>query len=484
MSWKFAGEFMKKISINVRDCFFVVGPILIALYPIFFLWNVNANEISNINDILVPSLSVAVLAIVLFFAQLFLFKDAAKSSFVSSIIMLLFMNFRYILEITQNVIPKVKYWHIMLVVIYLIAGLSYLMSKIKKGTINLASGIISLLFAVLLLINLVPAVFTTMKISSESNRLKNVEVEQGVQNVANTRNVYWLLMDEYASNDNMEKYYGYDNSQFTRDLEELGFNVSYSSKNRFKLTAYVLVDLLHLDRVVTEEFFNNEEPYKSLLDNNKLIPLIKQHGYEAVPLTLSTQYNYGVGDRASKPTATTVEGYSVTDLIFSKTAIYPFIIADNSIAVSRILGDFDTLKNLTPTKNESQFYLWHTSAPHVPFLFDANGELTEPHNQFNVDDPQYYLGYYQFVTDQMYSNVSKIVKEDPTAIIAVLSDHSIRIGASTTKDVPLEDSVKVFTALYVGGEKREIEGYDIVNLMRTIVNETFGLDYEMLPQLP
>ena len=63
---------------------------------------------------------------------------------------------------------------------------------------------------------------------------QDIPVEEGISELqfsGETRNVYYMIFDEYGGSENLMHFYHEDNEEFFSALEQRGFAVSRSSKN-------------------------------------------------------------------------------------------------------------------------------------------------------------------------------------------------------------------------------------------------------------
>jgi hypothetical protein len=87
--------------------------------------------------------------------------------------------------------------------------------------------------------------------------------------------------------------------------------------------------------------------------------------------------------------------------------------------------------------------------------------------------------------------VTNIIKNDPDAIVIIQSDHGYRQAyylknwyGETYDDWGLEMQYirNILNAVYYKGEKIDIENYSGVNTLIIVLNEHFGMNYELLEQ--
>ena len=69
---------------------------------------------------------------------------------------------------------------------------------------------------------------------------------QIVENSNEYRDIYYVIFDAYSSNAQMQRNYGFDNSEFTRALEARGFFVAYESRSNYGVTLASLASSLNM----------------------------------------------------------------------------------------------------------------------------------------------------------------------------------------------------------------------------------------------
>lgn len=87
-----------------------------------------------------------------------------------------------------------------------------------------------------------------------------------------------------------------------------------------------------------------------------------------------------------------------------------------------------------------------------------------------------YLEMVKYVNKRLISALTRLVEQDPDAVIILCSDHGNRFG-------PVTDEMKtriLNTVYYLGEEISELEGLSGINTLRYIFNREFDLKLEYL----
>jgi hypothetical protein len=124
---------------------------------------------------------------------------------------------------------------------------------------------------------------------------------------------------------------------------------------------------------------------------------------------------------------------------------------------------FYTLNQATSlsTLQSPKFVYAHVLLPHMPFIFDKDGNMLPPQDNY---DWHYYLGQHQYATKLMEDLITKLLANanprNPPVII-IQSDHGARNMIRKAKDnilmdgylenYPIDNAYKNFNAMYLPG---------------------------------
>ena len=102
--------------------------------------------------------------------------------------------------------------------------------------------------------------------------------------VQNKPNIYYFILDMYSSNSAIKELSGYDNSQFTKRLESMGFTVCYDSESNYYGTQASMASSLNM-RHLTEQEMKSTETLFQLIRGNKTARMLRDTGYKYIFLT-------------------------------------------------------------------------------------------------------------------------------------------------------------------------------------------------------
>jgi hypothetical protein len=327
--------------------------------------------------------------------------------------------------------------------------------------------------------------------------------------------IYFILLDAYSSPNALAEIYGLDITPFTEALEALGFQVAYSSRANYSITALSMSSMLswdYLDALIEIDDLSTTDRslVYSLLHDNATTRLLREHGYEVV------FYRSPYSPLRSSPVADAhVPRVAVADfevVWFAQTGLLPALRAvcgvlscpekggvaflpDSPVAHER---QFASLASGSGGRGRPKFHYAHFLLPHDPFVFHADcshrAEPYRPGVDPHVDELELRVMYAEQVecaNRLVLETVDRILARDgPAPVIILQSDHGF---GRLTADRPIRDEawdsdrirerMELFAAYYVPGMEGELtyEGITPVNAMRSVFSEVFDLSLSPLP---
>ena len=128
-------------------------------------------------------------------------------------------------------------------------GLWAILKKFKQiETLDKYLAIVSITLLVLGLFNAIT--FEVQKIRSNRQNLENAmsQIHGGFSlQVETLPDIYYIILDAHARSDVLNQRFGYDNTAFITELENLGFFVARCSQSNYWQTEYSLTSALNMD---------------------------------------------------------------------------------------------------------------------------------------------------------------------------------------------------------------------------------------------
>lgn len=456
--------------------FYLLEILFVSVFPVFFLFFNNIGDVRVSEFVPVASL-VYITSIIGWGILSLITKSGFKGAVFTTILILLFENFQLILQIVNKIAPQVKYWHLLIVVIYLLAILIvFVSSKINQETANMILSVALIVFCSLAIINFISAVPKIFSSKNEATVETNVVNE--ISKMEDMPNVYWLIFDEYSAFDVIQKYYDYSNEEFVAFLEEHKFSVSKSSVNESQQSNTILCNYAHLDYVTDDSVSYNDRA--DLQKQGIVFDLFRQYGYEIDSICGGAAFGL---DEATVE-STSMSGETFSDLIYKNTVIYPFM-NNNS---NEVAAEYDSAlkrfenKDLYVNNENPRFIFSYFNLPHQPFVFDANGNEVSVLHQNDWVNKEYYLNQYIYTTMRIEKVVSSILQNDPDSVIIIQSDHSARSLQSESGEYLIDkyDRRHCLNVVYFRGDDIEIEGLSGTNTLRYVFGKILNVDMPTL----
>jgi hypothetical protein len=298
--------------------------------------------------------------------------------------------------------------------------------------------------------------------------------------------IYFIVLDQYASFEEIKKVHNYDNSDFAEYLSRLGFYLPSNSRSIYDITHLSLATSLNMEPAGLEENRSQLGSFSAFLmsslgedtcrdwnafkmiRNNRVVRILKANGYKYVHLGggwfYYTRYNRWA-DVDINYFGFHPKNEFVCLLLDASIARIPMIVINRGTTRGCIEKELDALSQV-PEITGPKFVFAHVICPHPPFVFGQNGEKVSGGS---------YKDQYAFVTKKARIFIDNILSKSKTPPIIVLqSDHG-------SKAAP-QYSHHIFNAVYLPDHRTGIisDTLSSQNMFRVIFNEYFGGKYPLL----
>lgn len=464
-----------------------IYPILLAIYPIIFLFAYNIEEV-QFRELAAPLITAVISATVLFAIFKRILKNTEKSAISTSIIIIIFFTYGYIFDYLENfniTIATFRHKELIAIILFLLIYLIYSIHKTKisfRSTTRLFNSILIVLIIInIVSIGLFQVREVSKKTSIEDEKQSGQQKDQKTQ-TNSSNDIYYIILDEYPSLSTVKNIYNYQNTSLENFLQEMGFYIATDSQTKHTSTWYSLAESLNMKYIVRKEtpiaeITNNFEEYE--------VPkYLSSKGYKYVEISnrkLNPQDCYN---------KTTEDSESFNTLILEITILRPFIhnlFEEGEITRCEELKKLDSLLNSIDIAGP-KFVYTHLKITHTPFVFDKNGDKVGKENYKNWKDKSYYLDSYIFLNSKLKVILSEIIEKSPETIIIVQSDHGPRGGMGKAEinnpkrlDLGFEFE-KIFNAYYFPDKNYNELSRSIApaNSFRVIFNKYFADSFNML----
>jgi hypothetical protein len=487
---------------------FPLAPFALAIFPILSMLASNVKEVSLtvvIRPMLI-SLMVTMLLLVVFRLVL---RRWDKASLVTSFILVLFYSYGQVYSwLEQNPVAGFSLgrhrYLIFLYVLVLIVGLWSLTFKLKNYTQALfLTNVISLTLLALPVIQI--TWFTLQNSLTQGKAVQAAaELDKPLEpNVQPLPDVYYIVLDSHTRNDALVEDYGFDNSVYLNELQEIGFYIADCSRSNYDYTQGSMVAALNMDYLSgLDQYLKqlNSDDIWILLKQSRVRQLLENAGYKTV--AFDTGYEWSRLEDADIYMSLGSDSYSLQQInpfeamLIKSTALliltdsqnqnlraqfkevnFPYSFHVNS--QNFILEQLPQIsKDTDPT-----FSFVHLLIPHVPFVFSADGSIVTDPLFYNGklswpgDDQHLIQGYANqvaYVDQQIVKIVRSILAQSKTPpIIVIHGDHGLLDA----------NRFEILNAYYLpaDGAKDLYSTITPVNSFRVIFNNYFGTDFSLLP---
>jgi hypothetical protein len=314
-------------------------------------------------------------------------------------------------------------------------------------------------------------------------------------NQENLPDIYYIILDGYASSNTLKEFYNYDNDEFTEFLKEKGFYIADKSVSNYHTSYLSMASSLNMEYInYLSDIAGIESKDQTLtygmIRNNKVAHFLKSRGYNFI------HFSSGWGPTNYNKYADLNIGISYLKrnefqmLLVRTTMIDAFekqFFKD--IDRKRILNTFDNLAEIYKVEGK-KFVFAHIVCPHPPYLFDRDGnsvpEADTGMNGWGLKQKEYYLNQLIFINKKIEILIDEILsKSEVPPIIILQADHGPRNtfieGEYPTADIFKEGS-RIFNAYHIPSEESNLlyDSITPVNTFRVVFNSYFNTDYELL----
>ena len=458
---------------------------LTALMPALLLFFPNMGEIL-LGDML-PYFGIMLGIGILAWAFMYLvFRRKGMAAVTAAVWLLVLLNVGRLVPAIQKINPLIGIKVIGPVVLVFLAAVTFGLSRLKEDFLNDAARVLCLALAAFLLTTAVPQFFRAPEAGEEDDEFVSAEEFDLTPAEGTDRpNIYWVISDEYAGLDELDRYFHYDNTPFYNELRDMGFTVSDKSYNWSRDTYTILRGILGLKYSASPEAETTPEKEQALADGDlALMKLMDNLGYKVYEAESTNKFRFH--NRLNKEivdnSPRTVDGKAVANLLLEYSILYRY---ENAILRrlapglapdterEAVLNVFEWAENPESMRDPGpNFTVIYVKCPHFPFIFDRNGKEVPESRRMELRNKKYYLDQLVFVTGHLRKICQNIIAEDPDSIIVLQSDHGYRFVSNIT----WLDMTNIMNAVYFRGQPMEsIEGKNGLNTWIAVVRKQFGV---------
>jgi hypothetical protein len=307
--------------------------------------------------------------------------------------------------------------------------------------------------------------------------------------------VYWIVLDEHARSDQLERYTGADNGWFAAELEDRGFSSSESSQSAYLETHLSIPSTLSMAYTLTpgHDYHGVYQTAAAVVGgDNPVVDTFEANGYRFVYAPDGT-HEWARCRASGTRVCLAPEGGALAlreprSALLRSTPVGSFDFPYAHNEVGSVVDQALALEGDAPT-----FLFAHVMSPHFPFRYRADCSGRDRWVEgVGLSGPERAAAYADEVTcldREVVAAVDRIVAADPDAVVIVQSDHGSRLSFnfSTTFEemspASLAEGFGALNAIRLPEPCRgdPIEGQPLVNTFRLVFACLAGAEPELLP---
>lgn len=471
-------------------------PLALGIYPILALFAQNITQVET--AVLFRPLWIAILCSCILLGLLrVLFSDWHAAALSAAAFLLLFFLYGHV----YNDVKTMNLWglalgrhRLLLVVWSVLALVAVMISLRKKAALKNQAGTFNLVVLVLLIFPLVTIISHWFSVRQMSPSVVEPGQQLAVDSDQSLPDVYYIILDSYTRSDVLQRVYGYDNSKFLSELEQMGFYVAQCSTSNYMWTRLSISSALNMGYLQENESYlaasDHDLVTEDLIKHSEVRSAFESLGYKTVAFATGFPFNEVTDADLFLEPPTSMESSRGFEALLVQTTLLRVLqdfgyIQTNQTAFAEFrdrtrfaLAEFDDLAAMGGPK----FVYVHIITPHPPFVFGPHGESVDPKDFISTEgqytQESYFDGYtdqVEFISTEIARSIRKLLSDSPTPPIIILQgDH----GPWKQEG---ENRVSILNAYYLPGHADTVySSISPVNSFRTIFNEYFNGNYPML----
>jgi hypothetical protein len=317
--------------------------------------------------------------------------------------------------------------------------------------------------------------------------------------------IYYIILDGFARQDVLKRYYNEDNAWFLDSLQSLGFRINPESRANYGQTLMSLASSLntsYLEELVpqSERVAEDRRVLPELIQHNAVFDYLKTQGYRIV--CIASGYSGTEVRGCDEYLAPTISVNDVENDYLEASLVR--IVLDlvspgwqGKFQRGRILFALNSLPIALHSTSPKMVFA-HIVAPHPPFVFGPEGEIEDDVVPLLFDDgtsyveragKQEYINRYRrqirFVEHAILKTLRTLLSMSTSEPLIILqSDHGSGLTAdwSHPSNTDLSERLPILNAFYVPTGDTGLQPTKTpVNTFRRLFNHYFAAG---MPELP
>ena len=422
-------------------------------------------------------------ATLLFFAFYFIIKERVKAGLITTFILLALFNYGVLYDFLEGLYYKgfwpfhnIHRYSLLLMMVYIIGITWFIGKKIVIG--NKINYFLNILIVSLTVFNILRVVFNQNNTNKETEL---VEIAKKDTSFTQRPNVYFLVLDGYANQHILKKYYNYDNKDFITFLESYNFYIADSSASNYFSTAPSLSSTLNMDYHI-----NDNHDYVSKMRENKVFSQFQNYGYKTYRLESGYAITNGFSHVDSVISISSPNEFERSILkysVFRLDDLFGFLPYFRLKSQIQKLDEISTIGSISP-----KFVFIHIVAPHPPFVFDEKGNHTfsKKDGDNSWEPKSNYLAQLKYINSVAKTFITNVISKDSSAVFLLQSDHGPWILSKNQNEI-FETRSMILNATRYGTSKNVnhlTKKISSVNTFRVLFKNYFDSTITILNDMP
>jgi len=419
---------------------FVIHPFLFSLFFVLGLYSTNVDEVS-FSQVVVPMLVVIAGTTVILLLAWLLLRNLRRAALLTSVAVILCFSYGHVVNLIgkppgagYDFFTPISGLAILILMVWaMIFGISvYFIRWYWKRRWNPNVGkLTTLLNVVGAVLIIMPVITIVVQEAQGSGRHMPAPDAGDVQLSApeTPPDIYYIILDRYASASTLEETSGFDNSEFLDYLSDKGFYVASESRSNYLTTAHSLASSLnmeYLDALAEEvgESATDLSPLYSMVKDYRLWRLLNSAGYQYIHVGSWFEVT-----RENKYADTNINyGGSLSEfsrLLLKTTALDPVGWTlglwgdERRIQYERVRYEFDRLSEV-PDIEAPTFVFAHFITPHPDYVFKRNGDFLTLEEASRTSRAAMYLDQLVATSEMVKSCIDRLLAQSAVPPIIIL----------------------------------------------------------------
>lgn len=419
-----------------------------------------------------------------------------RAALIVTLALLLFFSYGHVYTLLSETFPSLalRHRHLSLIWVLVAVLLAYFAWRVAVR--------LPLITSFLNIVGVSLVLLSAGQIVSYEIRTRNAWQPAGLTNLPAgssdpAPDIYYIILDTYASTSTLRDHYGFDNGEFIDFLQERGFFIAQDSFSNYAVTTLSLASSLNMDYLqnlypdlAAQPADLAYEIPKQMIEHNQVMTLLQSMGYRFIFLGsgkgISQENRFADEDIRCSMIDETV------GRIIQSTLIWP--VADQLEWMARDdrrqrLCAFETVAGLAAVPGP-KFVFAHVLAPHAPFLFDAQGNPVREQRGGPEETKAHYINQMIFINGKVEEMVGRLLAESAVEPIIILQGDTGPPYGFEPGDVLnspttaiYQQNMRILNAYHLPGQHTAELRSDLspVNTFRLIFNLYFAAGLPLLP---